>query len=455
MAEAPTLPFRPVIVAPTYQNARTLTAILQALRTTNLDVIAVNDGCQDDTAMILNAWIDSRDERTDRSRQVITHAQNRGKAAALHSGFGHAREMGFTHAITIDTDGQHDVADVGPLLELSRTNPAALVIGARSTGAGYPLASRMGRAISNFLIRLESGVRVEDSQCGLRVYPLDSALRLKRRAGRFGYETEIITRFAWAGLPILQIPIRCIYDVEGGRTTHFSIGRDSAAAIFMHIWLIARSLFFIPPEKVTEAPPSARRVGFSLHVPGEPEDMQAEVCTPNKRSRTAAHSDAVDTGTIIERFLRWINPVRVWQEIRSDHIGRKRFAASFATGMFIATLPPFGLKTILCLLLARWFRLQPVVVIGSSSLNTPPVGTLLMAMSIVTGHLLLHQRWPTLSRYDPHANGWLNTLRAAGVEWIVGSVVLGAALAAISYVILRLVFRAAPLARANAAAESA
>lgn len=398
--------FQPVIVAPTYDNARTLPTILDALRAAKLPIIVVNDGCRDESGSILSSW----------NGIVLTHSENRGKAAALHTGFHHARNLGFTHAITIDTDGQHDVNDVAPLLNLSRSNPAALVIGARSVGDPIPAPSRIGRWISNTLIRLESGARVADSQSGLRVYPLNATLHLKHGAGRFGYETEIITRFAWAGLPILESPIHCIYEVEGGRTSHFAVGKDSAAAVLMHFGLLARSLFFIPPEKL-------------------------------------GTSD--QTGTMVERFLRWINPIRVWRKIRADHAERKRFASSFATGIFIATLPPFGLKTVLCLLLSKWFKLQPVVVIGASSLNTPPIGTLLAAMSIVTGHLLLHGRWPVLSRYDPFANGVWNTLKVAGVEWIVGSVVLGATLSAISYVILRLVFRAAPLSRGGAPAESA
>lgn len=406
--------FRPVVVAPTYNNARTLPRVLEALGATELEIFVVNDGCEDASASVLQQWIDSADQST--QRIVLTHDRNRGKAAALHTGFARARELDFTHAITIDTDGQHDVADVAPLVKIAHDNPAALVIGARSTFGAYPFASRLGRTISNLLIGLESGAKVQDSQCGLRVYPLDATLRLKRGAGRFGYETEIITRFAWAGLPIIEAPIRCIYEVEGGRTTHFSIGRDSASAVLMHVGLLARSLLFIPPEKL----------GQHDH-----------------------------TGTIVERFLRWINPMRVWRQIRADHAERKRFASSFATGIFIATLPPFGLKTIVCLLLSKWFRLQPVVVVGASSLNTPPIGTVLAAMSIVTGHLLLNGRWPALSRYDPFVNGMWNTLKSVGVEWIVGSLVLGAILAAISYLILRLAFRAAPLARPHAPAESA
>jgi hypothetical protein len=89
--------------------------------------------------------------------------------------------------------------------------------------------------------------------------------------------------------------------------------------------------------------------------------------------------------------------------------------------------------------------LQPVVVMGASWFNTPPFGPILIAMSLVTGHLLLRGGWPDPSLYDPMRRGVIDTIKAVGFEWIVGSVVLGAALAAISYIILRLLFRATPL----------
>src|SRR5262249_4873805 len=155
-----------------------------------------------------------------------------------------------THALTIDTDGQHDPADIPTLLEQSRSHPHALIIGARSAPDSYPLASRIGRFVSNHLIQLECGVHLPDSQFGLRVYPLNSLQQLRVRTGRYGYESEVITRLAWAGIEIVQVPIRCIYDVAGGRTTHFRPLRDSAASLFMHARLIARSLWPTPVKSL-------------------------------------------------------------------------------------------------------------------------------------------------------------------------------------------------------------
>jgi hypothetical protein len=384
--------YRPVVVAPTHRNARTLAIVLGQLDVLTLPVIVVNDGSDDETAEILSTWATTGGRA---QRFVETHAQNLGKAAALETGFHRARAGEFTHALTIDTDLQHDVDDVPALLEVSRAHPAALVIGVRPIEtAGYPLASRIGRRISNLLVRIESGVRIADSQCGLRVYPLELLVHLHVTAGRFGYETEIVTRAGWAGLEIRQTPIRCIYDVPQGRVTHFRPVLDSIRAFGMHMRLIGRSLLPWPPRKVRTGSPH--------------------------------------TGTLVERMTRWFNPAVVWQDIRQGR-GDGRFPASVAAGMFMAVIPLYGLKTVICLAMAKILRLQPLVVLAVSSLTTPPVGPLLAVLSVVTGHLLLHHELPRWPRLDmPRHVSW-NALGVVAWEWMLGSVVCGTVLAALAY----------------------
>ena len=117
---------------------------------------------------------------------------------ALLSGFAAAQAAGHTHALTIDTDGQLDPAQIPSLLEIAGREPDAFVIGTRDAGsADYPSRSRLGRRVSNLLVRLESGLKVSDSQCGFRVYPLKMMHEIDCRAGRYGFETEVLTRAAW------------------------------------------------------------------------------------------------------------------------------------------------------------------------------------------------------------------------------------------------------------------
>jgi glycosyltransferase involved in cell wall biosynthesis len=228
-------PFRPVILTPTYNNARTLSAVLESLAALSLPVLVVNDGSTDTTCVILQEW---------RGREtVIHHDFNRGKGAALRTGFAAAHAAGFTHALTFDTDGQHNAADVPALLDLARANPDAMIIGARDrTIENYPAKNRLGRSLSNLGVRLESGARVTDCQSGLRVYPLAVATTIPISTDRFGFEVEIITRFAWAGYPILESPIRCTYEKGPDRVSHFRPGMDTWRALKLHARLLALSI---------------------------------------------------------------------------------------------------------------------------------------------------------------------------------------------------------------------
>ena len=161
-----------------------------------LPLFVVNDGATDDTPNVLARWKD------DARIRVVIHPINRGKAAALRTGFATASEQGFTHAVTMDSDGQLNCNDIPAMVAAARPSPTALVIGTRdSSAADYPCRDpKRGRTASNFFVKLESGLRVSDSQCGLRVYPLAFATRLRCTAERFGFkETEIITRTGWAG----------------------------------------------------------------------------------------------------------------------------------------------------------------------------------------------------------------------------------------------------------------
>jgi len=234
--------FHAVLIAPTYNHSGSVLRVLRQLDELGLPVIAINDGSVDGTGEILAAWSGARCAQP---RVALTHERNLGKAAALRTGFEYAHRAGYTHGITIDTDGQHDASDVPGLVDLAREHPNSLIVGARpAASAGYPVLSRLGRRISNWLIRVESGVNVSDSQCGLRIYPLEAVLEAPTFAGRFGFETEIITRLAWAGYDIRETDIRCIYEVAGGRLSHFRPVRDSLAAVAMHARLRVQALEF-------------------------------------------------------------------------------------------------------------------------------------------------------------------------------------------------------------------
>ncbi len=389
-----------VVIAPTFNNAATVGEVIGAVRALGLPLIVINDGSTDATDDVLRAHA--------ATIEIVRHPQNQGKAAALRSGFARAIELGYTHALTIDTDGQHNPADVAPMLDLSRAHPHALILGARERRiAGYPAGNRLGRWVSNGLVWLHAGTHVTDSQCGLRVYPLSLA-RLPTQAGRYGFETEILVRCGWAHVPVIEHGVQCVYEISTGRVSHFKPWRDSCRAVGMHARLLSRSLLPVRPMRLRE---------------------------PNDRTTT---------GTAVERLLRWFSPLRAWRSIRHDDRERKRFAVALSLGVLIANLPLYGVQSLLSLALAKRWRLHPLAVLAGSHLSTPPVGPVLIAAAIATGHFLLHGRAVTLAEFDPTEIGYVELLRRVAIEWMVGSVLFGAALAAVTFVAVQLILRVVP-----------
>jgi hypothetical protein len=252
---------RPVVIIPTYNNAGTLPEVLTAIDSLELPIIVVNDGSADATSVSLAQWHSRR--RDDSTRYPITHEINRGKAAALLTGFAAARARNFTHAITIDADGQHDPADIPALLDAARQHPTALIIGCRDdTADDYPFLSRFGRAFSDLMLRFECGQWIEDSQSGFRVYPLTLLDRIHTRSSNYAMETEVIALAAWAGAPILHRPIRCQYVFSNGErcVSHYRVGRETWQALRLHVHLLVRRVFRQPSRlmEVSSRPPAAQ-----------------------------------------------------------------------------------------------------------------------------------------------------------------------------------------------------
>jgi uncharacterized protein (DUF2062 family) len=383
----------PIVVAPTYNNGGTLADVLAGVSQWRLPILVVNDGSTDQTPQVLETWLKSH-PRT----KFITHPRNRGKAAALRTGFKAAIELGYTHAVTIDTDLQHDPACIGPLLEAARDNPDAYVLGVRDDRAtGYPTRSRLGRRISNLLIRLECGVKVSDSQCGMRVWPLELIREVRGRASRFGYESEMITRAGWAGCPIVEVPVNTLYLPPDQRVSHFRPWADSLRSVGMHARLIGRALLPLPnPIYHSHGKPLRKRVTW-------------------------------------RDLLKWMNPMRAWREMREGRIGKNEFAVAVSVGVFVANLPVYPFQTVTALYLARRLHLNPLAVLGGTQLSTPPINIALIAAAVWIGHLLRHGAVVVIPRVMSIQGVWELLARPFLLDWLVGAPIIGFVLGAITF----------------------
>ncbi len=232
-------PFRPCAIIPTFENPGTIRAVVERVREQLPDVIVVDDG----SAPEGRAQVDQL------GREKLAHAfrreTNGGKGAAVKTGLEAAHRLGYTHALQIDADGQHDLADIPRFLDAARQQPEALVLGCPVFDGSAPLGRRVGRQITVFWTTLEIGSRaIVDPMCGYRVYPLAPALAASRGTGdRMEFDPEIAVRMVWAGVPTVNLRTRVRYlSPEQGGVSHFHLLRDNARISWMHTRLVALAL---------------------------------------------------------------------------------------------------------------------------------------------------------------------------------------------------------------------
>jgi glycosyltransferase involved in cell wall biosynthesis len=209
---------RACIIVPAYQAEKTLPGVIADLRAAMPElaneIIVVDDGSRDATAAVaMRAGC-----------QLISHGKNRGKGAALMTGLATALARGHEVAVSVDADGQHPAEEARRVLHAG-ADPEALVLGLRALAtAGAPRKNQMSNEISNFFISHFAGRPLRDTQCGLRRYPIRTTLRLAPRGEGYDFEAEVLLRSVWAGVPIIEEPIRVLYPED--RVTHFHVVRD-------------------------------------------------------------------------------------------------------------------------------------------------------------------------------------------------------------------------------------
>jgi glycosyltransferase involved in cell wall biosynthesis len=221
-------PTRIAAVVPAYDAEATIGAVVRGLLAEepfappNGTVIVVDDGSTDSTSQIARSS----------GAIVVTHPSNRGKGAALRTGFERALGLGAEACVSVDADGQHFPGEAAQLA-LHPAPVESLVLGVRDlVRDGAPRANRFSNGISNFFLSRFTGLSLHDTQCGLRRYPIRETLRLGGSANGYAYEAECVLRAARAGVPIVEAPIRVYYPEEHLRVTHFHSVRDPARIVF-------------------------------------------------------------------------------------------------------------------------------------------------------------------------------------------------------------------------------
>lgn len=238
------VPFSPVAIVPVYNHPATIGRMVQGVLRAGLRCILVDDGSEPGCAAVLDALAAQHGPQV----TLLRLPQNQGKGGAVMTGMRHALAAGYSHALQIDADGQHDVADIPAFIALARAHPQAMVCGAPRYDASVPKARLYGRYATHVWVWINTlSLDIEDSMCGFRVYPLREAIGVMDRA-RIGkhmeFDTEILVRMHWKGVPFITQRTAVTYPQDG--LSHFRVWRDNMLISGMHTRLFVGMLLRSP-----------------------------------------------------------------------------------------------------------------------------------------------------------------------------------------------------------------
>lgn len=209
---------------PVYQGAATIEEVVRGARGFVEHVLVVDDGSTDESAARARAA----------GADLLRHETNRGKGAALRTGLVHLAAGGFTHAFTLDADGQHLPREMPALLAVHREHPEAIVVGVRRRGEDQPVAGakRFGNAFADWWVARAAGRVFADTQSGFRIYPIAPVLALGTRADRYAFESEVLILAALRGMEVVGCEVDVYYPPPELRVSHYDPWADTVRIIF-------------------------------------------------------------------------------------------------------------------------------------------------------------------------------------------------------------------------------
>jgi glycosyltransferase involved in cell wall biosynthesis len=235
-----------LVLIPSYNPGPRVLETVAAARRYWQPVWVVVDGSTDGTGAEL-AQLAQRDP----GLKVFVRPRNRGKGAAVLFGARAALEQGYTHALTMDSDGQHPADRIAAFMAESRSHPDAMVLGEPVFGTEAPRLRVGGRRISNWCTNLETlWTGIHDSLFGFRVYPLaplERVMRWQPWMRRFDFDVEVAVRLCWRGVRPINLPAQVRYfRADEGGVSHFNYGRDNVLLTWMHLRLFAGFVLRLP-----------------------------------------------------------------------------------------------------------------------------------------------------------------------------------------------------------------
>lgn len=231
------------IVIPNYNHTQVIADVIAELAPMGLDIVMVDDG----SAVSAQRYLQQLNERFD-CLHLLRHQVNGGKGAAVQTGLRWAYAQGYTHALQVDADGQHCLADMQKLIAKAKAHPHCLISGRPVYDESVPKHRYLSRYITHFWVWVETlSLSIKDSMCGFRVYPLAPCIALfdSRALGtRMDFDIEVMVRLYWQGVPSLFIDTQVIYPEQG--VSHFQPLHDNLKISWLHTRLFFAMLPRLP-----------------------------------------------------------------------------------------------------------------------------------------------------------------------------------------------------------------
>lgn len=364
------------VLIPTYNNATTIQAVIESVLQYTDNVVIVNDGSTDHTPKILRNYT---------QLEIVNYAQNKGKGHALKTGFREAARLGYTNAITIDSDGQHYASDLHVFLEKIAEHPGALVIGARNMDQAHiPGKSTFGNRFSNFWFWVETGIKLPDTQSGYRLYPVLALSKMKFFTRKYEFEIEVPVRAAWKGINVMPVPVSVYYPPADERISHFRPFKDFTRISILNTVLTFTALLWIHPRNFVLK--LTKKEGW-------------------RKLYTQAFKDPTES--------------------------RQTKAKSIAFGVFMGIVPVWGFQLAIGIPLAIFFKFNKALFLIAANISIFPLTPIIWALSLLVGKMLLGYndwsfRWQDIS---------LQQFKEAGVAFFLGGSVLAVFAGLLAYFI--------------------
>ena len=233
---------KPCAVIPVYNHEGAVPAVVEALLASQLPCVLVDDASSPACARVLEQ-LAQRDQVF-----LVKLGVNQGKGGAVMAGLRHASRLGFSHALQVDADGQHDLRDVDNFITSSRAHPEALICGYPQYDRSVPKGRLYARYLTHVWVWINSlSLQIPDSMCGFRVYPLPPTLALidsVKLGKRMDFDPEILVRLSWRNQPMRWLPTHVHYPQDG--LSHFRLFHDNALISKMHAKLFFGMLLRAP-----------------------------------------------------------------------------------------------------------------------------------------------------------------------------------------------------------------